>query len=99
MICSFQVHVLIENGIVYTCVTYLTNKHYLPFLFLETVKEKFLEIPSLHRRAVTASENEFERDFCPVIASAMVSTNTVSVHLYILPPPPQPVAHIRWCGV
>ncbi|XP_021939039.1 vesicle-associated membrane protein 712-like isoform X1 [Zootermopsis nevadensis] len=71
----FQVHVLIESGIAYTCVTHLTNKHYLQFSFLETMKEKFLEVPSLHIRAVTASENEFERDFCPVIASVVYDYN------------------------
>jgi hypothetical protein len=88
--CRFQVHVLIANGIAYMCVTHLTRKHYLPFSFLETVKEKFLEVPSLHSRAVTASENEFDRDFCPVIASVVVSrhTNTVSAHFYISPSPP-----------
>ena len=72
---SFQVHVLIENGIAYTCVTYLTNKHYFPFVFLETVRKKFLEVPSLRTRAVTASENEFDRDFYPIIAQVVVSTN------------------------
>jgi hypothetical protein len=65
---SFQVHVLIESGIAYTCVTYLTNKRYFPFVFLETVRKKFLEVPSLCTRAVTASENEFDRDFYPIIA-------------------------------
>jgi hypothetical protein len=91
VICRFQVHVLIENGIAYTCVTYLTNKHYLPFSFLETMKKKFLESPSLHSRAVTANENEFDRDFCPVIASTVVSrpANTVSAQLYILSPATQ----------
>jgi hypothetical protein len=79
MIYSFQVHVLIENGMAYTCVTYLTRKHYLPFAFLEALKEKFLEVPSLRSRAVTASENEFDRDFCPVIASLVVSTVIVSI--------------------
>jgi hypothetical protein len=77
MICSFQVHVSIENGIAYTCVTYQSNKYYLPFVFLETMKEKFLEVPSLRTRAVTASENEFDRDFCPVIAKLVVSLNPV----------------------
>lgn len=72
----FQVHVLIENGIAYTCVTYLTNKHYLPFVFLETAKKNFLEVPSLLTRAVTASENEFDRDFCPVLAKVVYAYNT-----------------------
>ncbi|XP_021939040.1 uncharacterized protein LOC110839275 isoform X2 [Zootermopsis nevadensis] len=76
----FQVHVLIESGIAYTCVTHLTNKHYLQFSFLETMKEKFLEVPSLHIRAVTASENEFERDFCPVIASVVGSIFRQGAH-------------------
>jgi hypothetical protein len=90
--CRFQVHVLIASGIAYTCVTHLTNKHYLPFSFLETMKNKFIEVPSLHSRAVTASENEFDRDFCPVIASVVVSrpTNTISAQ-----PPPPPVTQIR----
>jgi hypothetical protein len=78
MIYSFQVHVLIENGIAFTCVTYLTRKHYLPFAFLEALKGKFLEVPSLRSRAVTASENEFERDFCPVVSSVVVSTDIQS---------------------
>ncbi|PNF17917.1 hypothetical protein B7P43_G02196 [Cryptotermes secundus] len=72
---SFQVHVLIENGIAFTCVTYLTRKHYLPFSFLDALKEKFLEVPSLCSRAVTASENEFDRDFCPVMASVVYDFN------------------------
>ncbi|XP_069668652.1 vesicle-associated membrane protein 7-like isoform X2 [Periplaneta americana] len=72
---SFQVHILIEDGIVYTCVTYLTNKHYHPFAFLESMKERFLQIPSLVSRAVTASENEFDRDFLPVIASIVYEYN------------------------
>jgi hypothetical protein len=61
-------------------VTYLTRKHYLPFAFLEALKDKFLEIHSLRNRAVTASENEFDRDFCPVMSSVVVSTVIVSVH-------------------
>lgn len=85
MICSFQVHVLIENGIAYTCVTYLTNKHYFPLVFLETVRKKFLEVPSLRTRAVTASENEFDRDFYPIIAQAVVSTNPFVILPYISP--------------
>ncbi|GFG31121.1 hypothetical protein Cfor_00771 [Coptotermes formosanus] len=72
----FQVHALIENGIAYTCVTYITNKYYLPFVFLETVKKKFLEVPSLLTRAVTASENEFDRDFCPVLAQVVYVYNS-----------------------
>jgi len=85
MIYSFQVHVLIENGIAYTCVTYLTKKHYFPFVFLEAVRKKFLEVPSLRTRAVTASENEFDRDFYPIIAQVAVSTNSVVIYLYISP--------------
>jgi hypothetical protein len=85
MIYSFQVHVLIENGIAYTCVTYLTNARYFPFVFLETVRKKFLEVPSLLTRAVTASENEFDRDFHPIIAQVVVSTNPVVIQPYILP--------------
>jgi hypothetical protein len=81
----FQVHALIENGIAYTCVTYITNKYYLPFVFLETVKKKFLEVPSLLTRAVTASENEFDRDFCPVLAQVVVSTKPCfNTALYII---------------
>ena len=83
VIYRFQVHVLIENGIAYTCVTYLTNKHYLPFVFLETAKKNFLEVPSLLTRAVTASENEFDRDFCPVLAKVVVSTDPVLIQPYI----------------
>jgi hypothetical protein len=75
MIYSFQVHVLTENGVAYTCVTSLTNRHYFAFVFLETVRKKFLEVPSLRTRAVTASENEFDRDFYPIIAQVVVSTN------------------------
>jgi len=77
MIYSFQVNVLTENGIAYTCVTYLTNKHYFPFAFLETVRKKFLEVPSLRTRAVTASEDEFDRDFYPIIAQVVVSRNHI----------------------
>lgn len=86
MIYSFQVHVLIENGIAYTCVTYLTNKRYFPFVFLETVRKKFLEVPSLRTRALTASENEFDRDFYPIIAQVVVSTNPFVIYPYISPP-------------
>lgn len=85
MIYRFQVHVLIENGIAYTCVTYLTNIRYFPFVFLETVRKKFLEVPSLLTRAVTASENEFDRDFYPIISQVVVSTNPVVIQPYILP--------------
>jgi hypothetical protein len=85
MIYSFQVHVLIENGIAYTCVTYLTNKRYFPFVFLETVRKKFLEVPSLRTRAVTASENEFDRDFYPIISQVVVSTNPVVIQPYVSP--------------
>jgi hypothetical protein len=86
VICSFQVHVLIENSLAYTCVTYLTSKRYFPFVFLETVKKKFLEVPSLRTRAVTASENEFDRDFCPIIAQVVVSSNPVVIQPYVSPP-------------
>jgi hypothetical protein len=79
VIYRFQVHVLIENGIAYTCVTYLTRKHYLPFAFLEALKERFLEVPSLRIRALTASENEFDRDFCPIMSSVVVSTVIFSI--------------------
>jgi hypothetical protein len=83
VIYRFQVHVLIESGIAYTCVTYLTRKHYVQFAFLEALKEKFIEIPSLRSRAVAASENEFDRDFCPVMTSVVVSTVIVSIqHIY-----------------
>nr|CAD7416851.1 unnamed protein product [Timema poppensis] len=65
----FQMHVIVDNGLVFSCITYKTNHHYMPFMFLETFQRKFHEIPSLVSRSVHARENEFDRDFGPVLTT------------------------------
>lgn len=72
---SFQVHVLIDEDFCFACVTKRTNEHYIPFKFLDTVKDRFSGISSLISRSLRATENEFERDFAPVLASIMYDFN------------------------
>nr|CAD7578546.1 unnamed protein product [Timema californicum] len=71
----FQMHVIVDNGLVFSCITYKTNHHYMPFMFLETFQRKFHEIPSLVSRSVHARENEFDRDFGPVLTTIVYEFN------------------------
>lgn len=63
-----------DDDFCYVCVTSRTSKHYVPFAFLDAVHQKFISSKSLVRRSETAVENEFDRDFAPVLASLIVST-------------------------
>lgn len=72
---SFQVHVLMENEIAYMCVTYKTNKYYIPFKFLETMKQKFNDIPDIAKKVSIANQDEFDMHFSPVMASLLYEFN------------------------
>ena len=73
VIYSFQIHVLMEDEVVYVCITYKTDKYYIPFKFLETMKQRFRELPNIAGRISLPRESEIDRDFRPVMASLMVS--------------------------
>lgn len=73
---TVQVHVLIDRGITYLCITELTNSHYLPFSFLNRVREQFSEQPSLISRSYRANEDEFDRDFRPVLVQIVDDFNS-----------------------
>ncbi|XP_066992828.1 vesicle-associated membrane protein 7 [Anabrus simplex] len=72
-----QIHMLIDNDSwTYTCITPEKGSQLLAFNFLESVKSKFYEIPSLLSRSPTAAQNEFDRDFGPILASFMHEFNS-----------------------
>ncbi|KAJ1522032.1 hypothetical protein ONE63_002351 [Megalurothrips usitatus] len=73
---SWKAHFLIDRGIIFTCITKFTDSHYLPFAFLHDVREKFSEQPSLISRSYRAGEDEFDRDFRPVLVQIMDDFNS-----------------------
>ncbi len=80
-----QVHVLIDKGIVFLCITKQTERQYLPFAFLLRVRDTFSEQPSLISRSYRAGEDEFDRDFKPVLVQILVSSkNLWSVHFHCI---------------
>ncbi|XP_063244278.1 uncharacterized protein LOC134543296 [Bacillus rossius redtenbacheri] len=72
---KFQMHVLVDGGLVFACVTYATSQHFVPFTFLETVRRQFCDVPSLVARSPHAREYEFDRDFAPVLSSIVYEFN------------------------
>lgn len=73
---DWKAHFLIDRGIIFTCITKFTDSHYLPFAFLHDVREKFSEQPSLISRSYRAGEDEFDRDFRPVLVQIMDDFNS-----------------------
>ncbi|XP_034246745.1 vesicle-associated membrane protein 721-like [Thrips palmi] len=71
-----QVFVLIDQGITYLCITECTDSNYLPFSCLNRVREQFSEQPSLVSRSYRANEDEFDRDFCPVLVQIVDDFNS-----------------------
>jgi len=56
-------HSLSNDGFMFICATDKSAGRRVPYMFLEAVKSKFTEIPSLLQRAATATAMEFNRDF------------------------------------
>jgi len=67
------VHVIIQEGLVYGCISLQDVPSYVSFLFLSRVRDRMAEQPSLISRSYRASEYEFDRDFGPVLAQIAVS--------------------------
>ncbi|PSN55623.1 hypothetical protein C0J52_04059, partial [Blattella germanica] len=68
--------ILQENEFVYACVTDISSEIRVPFTFLTTIRDKFLDNPSLFRSADGAIENEFNEDFKEVISQTLYEYNT-----------------------
>ncbi|KAE8749780.1 hypothetical protein FOCC_FOCC003519 [Frankliniella occidentalis] len=73
---SLQVHVVADKGIIYLCITTRTESQYLPFAFLLRVRDTFSEQPSLISRSYRAGEDEFDRDFRPVLVQILDDFNS-----------------------
>lgn len=73
---KLHVHVLVDQGITYICITECSETRHQPFLFLKDVRERFSEQPSLISRSYRANEHEFDRDFRPVLVKIMDDHNS-----------------------
>ncbi|KAK3919312.1 Vesicle-associated membrane protein 713 [Frankliniella fusca] len=70
------IHILLDKGIVFLCITKHSESEYLPFAFLRHVRDKFSEQPSLISRSYRAGEDEFDRDFRPVLVQILDDFNS-----------------------
>ncbi|KAH6948084.1 hypothetical protein HPB50_022809 [Hyalomma asiaticum] len=68
-------HLLVEQGLIYTCATLPEASMHQAFTCLFLVKQRFLE-GSLSSRAWSAQEHELDRDFSSVIAAIIDNCNS-----------------------
>ncbi|XP_014670529.1 PREDICTED: vesicle-associated membrane protein 7-like [Priapulus caudatus] len=67
---SFMYHVVVEDGLIYLCVSEPAFGRLVPYAFLKEIQKRFTS-GSLPIRAATCGENGLQRDFEQVLAAQM----------------------------
>ncbi|XP_046844734.1 vesicle-associated membrane protein 7-like [Xenia sp. Carnegie-2017] len=72
---SYHFHVMVQENLIYICMTDEEMGKRLPYMFLEEIKRRFC-VGSLKQRARTALSYELKRDFQQVLSSQMEAFNS-----------------------